>query len=150
MRMHKNRIWLAFLVALTVVTAGYCVKALYNLYQYAVLTEQTPAQNVHWGITPLSDDQFLVKANYEFSVGGRVYPGETDFKDVVYMNPWAAEQAMPQYSYKLWQVWYQNDKFQHSTLQKKFPAKECYSAGAMVILLLYFVWLGFYVTRYQA
>lgn len=150
MKMHKNRVWLGFLAAMTLITAGYCGSALYKIYRYVVLTKQTTPENLRWGVQALSDDQYLIKVNYDFQVNGSVYPGETDFTDRVYMNPWAAEQETPKYSYKKWNVWYQPRNYQHSTLQKKFPAKECYSAGAMIILLLYFIWLGFYVAQKQA
>lgn len=149
MRMHKNRFWLAFLIAIALVVAWYCGVALYKLYRYSKLTAQVSADSIQWGVKSLSDEQYIVKANYTFNVEGKEYRGETNFKDEVFMNAWAVEQTLPKYAQKVWKVWYQPGNFHHSTLQKKFPAKECYSAGAMLLLLLYFIWLGFYVTRYQ-
>ena len=130
--------------------AWYCGVALFRIYRYTQLKAQAPASNVHWGTQALSGDQYLIKATYAFTVDGKTYPGESVFEDEIFMNKWAAEQTIPKYSYQTWNVWHQPDNFVHSTLQKKFPSKECYSAGAMFVLLIYFVSLGFYVTRTKA
>lgn len=149
MRMHKNPVWLAFLIAIALIVAWYCGVALFKLYRYNVLTAQAPAGNIQWSVKTLSDEEYIVHAHYAFAAAGKNYTGETDFIDEVFLNAWAAEQALSKYSAKTWTVWYQPGNFNHSTLQKKFPTKECWSAGVMLALMLYFIWLGFYVTRYQ-
>lgn len=149
MKMHKNPYWLAFLGAIAVIVAWYCITAIYKVYQYSTLAKQVKAERIDWIVKELSDDQYIVSAKYTFAVEGKIYHGETDFKDIIYMNAWAAEQAIPQLSSQIANVWMQPGKHSHSSLQKKFPSKECYYAGAMVILLLYFIGLGFYTARIQ-
>lgn len=150
MKMHRNPYWLIFLTLIALVVAWYCGTALYRVYRYSRLTAQAPASHFHWGTQALSDNQYIIDATYEYTVDGINYPGETRFKDDIFMNNWAAEQSIPKYAYRKWNAWYQPGNFSHSTLQKTFPSKECYSAGAMLVLLLYFVGLGFYVTRTKA
>jgi Protein of unknown function (DUF3592) len=150
MKMHKNPVWLAFLAVISLVVLWYCGAALYKIYGYSRLTAEVQATSIQWGVKELADDQYIVKANYTFAVEGKIYQGETLFKDIIYMNAWAAEQAGLKNGKKNWKVWFQPNHYNHSTLQKKFPTKECYYAGAMLLLLLYFVGLGFYVTRTKA
>jgi hypothetical protein len=149
MRMHKNRWWLIFLTTIALIVAWYCAVAFYKIYFYSKLNAETQTVSIQWGIKMLSDEQYTIQADYTFDVDGKIYQGHTNFRDEIYMNEWSAEQAILKDKKKLWKVWYQAGYFDHSTLQKKFPTKECYSAGVMLALLLYFVWLGFYVTRYQ-
>lgn len=147
MKMHKNPVWLAFLTAISLVVFWYCGSALYKIYDYSRMTNSVPAASIQWGVKELADDQYLVKANYSFRVDENTYHGETLFKDIIFMNAWAAEQAGLKYGRRNWKVWFQPNHFDHSTLQKKFPTKECYYAGAMLFILFYFIGLGFYVTK---
>jgi Protein of unknown function (DUF3592) len=150
MRMHKNPVWLLFLGIISVIVLWYCGVALYRYYQYITLSEASKAANIEWSVKALSDEQYVVDAHYTFLVKGERYSGDTVFRDEVFLNAWAAEQELPKFSSQAWQVWYQPSNLNHSTLQKKFPLKECISAGVLLGLFLYFLWLGFYVTRYQA
>jgi hypothetical protein len=149
MRMHRNPIWLIFLAVIAAVAIGYSSFTLYKLYGYYTLTRETSPLSIQWTVKVLSDDEYAVNGAYAFLVEGKTIQGETLFKDETFMNPWAAEASVQKFSGKSWKVWYQPSNLHHSTLQKKFPLKECSSAGVLLALLLYFIWLGFYVTRYQ-
>ena len=88
--------------------------------------------------------RYFLEAHYEFSRESKTYQGQTDFREETYINTWAAEQQILYNKNQTWKVWYQPKKFTHSSLQKKFPAKECGSAAVLVGLLIYFIFLGFY------
>lgn len=147
MRMHNNPLWLAFLLGIMLVTLWFCGAALYHFYQYKTLKAEVPAVISKWSIKALSDEEYLVHANYSYQINGKSYEGETDFNDEIYINSWAAQKRIEKFSEKPWNAWYQPSRPLHSTLQKKFPLKECLSAAAMLALLLYFIWLGYYVAR---
>lgn len=147
MKMHRNRYWLIFLAILTCIVTWYCGNTLYRIYRYSQLTQTTLAEEVHWVVIPLSGDQYILKATYSYALQEKRYLGETSFNEDIFMNQWAAEQAIPKYAYRQWNVWFNPRYFSYSTLQKKFPTKECCSAAVLFLLLLYFVGLGFYVNK---
>src|SRR5262245_12349034 len=107
MRMHKNPVWLAFLIVISLVVAWYCGVAIYKLYRYSVLTAQASSTNIQWKVQELSDEEYIIHARYSFIVEGKSYVGETDFHDKVFLNAWAAEQELKNYTDKPWHAWYQ-------------------------------------------
>lgn len=143
--MHKNYVWLCFLSLATGAVGWFTLKALYAVYLFVALDVSAPAENLKWKVAQLSEDQFVMKADYTFTRKEQKFSGETLFKNDVYWNPWAAEDALKVYSTKDWTAWYSSGNPQYSSLQKNFPLKECISAGVLWILLLYFFGLGYYV-----
>lgn len=143
--MHKNFVWLCFLSLATGAVGWFTLKALYMVYLYISLNATAPVEDLKWGVEQLSADQFVMKADYTFIAKEKQYSGETLFKDDIYWNPWVAEDALKVYSQKDWTVWYSSGNPQYSSLQKKFPLRECISAGVLWILLFYFLGLGYYV-----
>lgn len=148
MTMHKNKFWLALLFVIMSVMLWYGGLASYKLYDYYTLSEKSTAVIAKWSVKKLNGEDFRVHAVYTYNVDGKIHSGETTFTDEKFLNPRAAERAIPDYANKKWIVSYQPKKEHHSTLQKKLPLKECISAAVLLALLIYFVSLGFYVTRY--
>lgn len=146
--MHKNWIWRAFLSVVFVVTLWYTGDAWYRYYAYSHLNAKTTADAVDWTIEKHSEDAYSLTASYRFTIGKTSYSGRTSFAKN-YRNRWAAEQAVAEYSSSPWDVWYGKENPNHSSLQKSFPVKECVSAVVLWALLLYFLWLGFYVSKFK-
>lgn len=143
--MHKNFIWLCFLSLVTGAVGWITIKTLYLVYLYMSLNAEAPAENLKWGVAKLSEDQFVMKADYIFNAKDQQYSGTTLFKNDIYWNPWSAEDAIKVYAQKDWTVWYSSKNPQYSSLQKNFPFKECISVIILWVLLLYFFGLGYYV-----
>lgn len=148
--MHKNVVWQAFLAIVFAVTLWHSVVALYSYYSYSQLKVQTRLTAINWEIEEESEEYYLLKAVYRFQFKGNSYPGNTAWADEPYRNRWAAEQAAKEFSEQKWKVWFNPNDPHHSSLQKKFPFKQCISAIFLWGLLLYFLWLGFYVTRFKS
>lgn len=155
--MHKNSIFLGLLALFAIAAVSYSLVALYKYYNYSNLTKQAVASSVNWSVKvdkkmwPFNvflDDSYKIEANYAFKVEGKSFQGYTLFKEN-YLNSWAAEREIEKNQKKQWTVWYEKNNENHSTLQKNFPLKECVSAGVLWVLLLYFLWLGFYVATYR-
>lgn len=142
--MHKNLVWLCFLSLVTGAVGWVTIKAFYLIYLYTSLNAAAPADHIDWGVQQLSEDRFAMKADYTFEARDKKYAGETLFKNDIFWNPWAAADAQTVYAQKDWTVWYSNGDPQYSSLEKNFPLKESISAGVLLILLLYFVGLGYY------
>jgi hypothetical protein len=144
LHMHKNALWLIFIALVGVIAIGYSLTALYRVYQYSQLTQEAETTHVKWTIKKSWGGKFYLQAHYVFLVEGTTYEGQTEFTDEYYINSWAAEQKINQFKGVKWKVGYSPKKFSHSTLQKKFPTKECYSAAILVGLFVYFIFLGLY------
>ncbi len=145
--MHKNFLWLFFLSMIMGAVGWFTLKTLYLVYLYMSLNAEVPAENLKWGVEQLSEDQFVLRADYSFFARGKPYTGTTLFKNDIFWNPTVAEDALKVYDQKDWMVWYAKENPQYSSLQKNFPLKECISMGVLWILLLYFFGLGYYAAK---
>ena len=147
MQIHSNRYYIAFMLILALIVLGYTGTALWRWYGYIRLSQQTKAESVEWSVVERDSSSFVMNGKYQFLVNGTQFQGDTDFSDDIYLNLWSAEQAKDRYQSKSWNVWFQPSNPHYSSLQKKFPLKECLSAVVMWGLLLYFFWLGIYVAQ---
>jgi hypothetical protein len=136
--MSSKQVWILFLVIFATVTLGYVGHALYRIYVYQSLQKHPPVTRIQWSIQELSDERFILNADYTFEVRGRTYTGKTAFRDKVYRNAWAAGQALAIYQTESWKVWYDPTNPRLSSLQKQFPYKECAYALILAALMVYF------------
>lgn len=146
--MHKNLFWQAFLGVVFITTLWYSAIAFYSYYSYARLDAQVTPSSMKWEIEEKTAENYFLKAFYHYSVSGHSFEGDTTL-DEPYRNQWAAEQVLKEFLKKQWSVWFDSQDPNYSSLQKKIPFKECISAALLWGLLLYFLWLGFYVTRFK-
>lgn len=145
--MHKNRLWLIFLSIVAAVTLWYAAVAFYKVHQYCSLTQVTSARTEQWSVKEIGRDEFAPYVHYSFMVNSVRYFGESLVFAPYFRNAWAVEEEIPKLAEKEWLVWYNPSNPYYSTLQKKFPVKECIFAGVLFTLLLYFVGLGYYVSK---
>lgn len=157
MQVHRNSLFSGFLVVLAIAALAYSVIALYKYYNYIRLNDEATPSSIEWSvhvekkIWPFNlfwDDTYRIQGDYNFEAEDKMWHGTTQFKEK-YLNEWAAKKAIEANKEKSRRIWYNGNKKNHSTLQKKFPLKECVSAGVLWALFLYFLWLGFYVANYR-
>ena len=149
MTMHKNSAWLCFLAFIFVITFTYTGKTLIQSYHYLQLSSETEASATAWSIHKEADDEFIPLAKYTFQVRDNFYDGETLLIEETTNNPWAAEESLKPLAAKKHHVWYSPKDPAISSLQKKFPLKECIYAGILWAISIYFFWLGVYVAKLQ-
>lgn len=147
--MHRNPVWIGFLILIGLCTLGYTIYTLSTVYNYHRLTGVESVQSAQWTIHPLGDDKYAPQAKYEFSYKGSAYQGETILSDDYDINTFAAKDKLEKFKKQEWKVWFDPSNPKYSSLQKKFPFKETVYAVALWFLLAYFVGLGRYVTRYK-
>lgn len=145
--MHKNKIWIAFLITVAMAVLWFSASAAQLLYGYYSLTEEVPVEQVEWAVKRVYDDRHLIEGSYAFQVEGVEYEGKTLFSEPIYRNAWAAEQGLKELAAKKWVVFYIPKDPKISTINKEFPLKEALSAGVLWGVMLYFVGLGYYVGR---
>lgn len=143
--MHKNYAWLCFLSLLTGAVGWIILKTFYLIYLFISLDASAPIANIRWEVKQLNEEKFVLKADYNFKVNDQTFSGETEFRNDIYWNPWAAQDALKVYEQKDWEVWYASHNPSYSSLQKNFPLKESVSSGILLVILLYFFGLGYYV-----
>lgn len=148
MMLHKNKIWLFFLALVFTFTLIYTVKTVSLLYYYASLSESIESSATAWSVQTVKDESIPL-AKYTFYVGGKLYEGETLFYHEASDNPWAIEEALKSLAAKEHKVWYSSKDPLYSSLQKKFPLKECIYTVILWGISIYFFWLGVYVAKLQ-
>lgn len=147
--MHNNAIYRAFLLTIMLVTFWYSGVAVYRYYNYARLTAQTQLTSSVWKVHEVAEDEFYLEAFYTFSTGQKTYEGSTSWPGEFYRNSWGAEKDIPYFQKHRRVVWFSPSNPHHSSLQKKFPLKESVSAILLWGLLFYFIWIGFYVSKFK-
>lgn len=144
-----NTYWWIFLAVVAAALLWKGGDALYQLYGYYRLNAHTEAKIREWSVEKLSEERFVPKAHYQFEVDRMLFSNSYLFRHLHSLNLWAAEQEIKKLSQEKFQAWYSRANPQVSALQKNFPLKECLTAAFLAALLVYFVWLGHYVTRYE-
>ena len=145
--MHNNNIWRAFLGFVFLTTLWFVAVASFRLYQYENLNRQIHTTTISWDINKKQEDLYTLTANYTYKINNKLYAGKTEFSSDFYRNNWAAEEMIKDFSKSPWLIWYDKQSPDHSSLEKRFPFKEFFSALAIFCLLLYFMWIGFYVVK---
>lgn len=145
--MHKNPLWLIFLGLIFIVTLFYTATTTQSAYDYLQLNMQTPSLKTEWKVKKLKSDLFILVASYHYQVQDKSYQGKTIFNQNRHRNSWAAEQKLAEFSNKQFSVWYNSKKPTRSTLQKVFPTKKVISTVILWALLLYFLGVGYYVSK---
>jgi hypothetical protein len=147
--MHRNRLWLAFLSCFAIALLVYSSITLYRLYSYIRLDAHATAQTISWQVAEIEEDLFAAGATYTFPVGDQLIEGYDHLRKPIYYNRWAAESSLISNESADKTIWYRSSDPSVSSLQKSFPLKESIYTIILLALLLYFIWLGYYVSRFS-
>lgn len=147
MKKFSRYIWIMLFAPFALGAIWFSWLACREAYNYSTLKAHTLAQSVQWSVVELSDEHYALQGSYAFTVGGVQYFGVTTLDDPPYRNAWAATKAIPEHALKQWNVWYSPINLAHSSLQKKFPFKQCVSSIILWGILIYFIGLKLYCTK---
>lgn len=146
--MPRNPVLSAILLLVALAALWFSGIAIYKQFRYYQLDATAPATVTNWTVNRISDEQYQIVAVYNFPFNNTPIDGQTAF--VPYLrNPYTAEQYIKENAQLHWNAWYNSGNPHDSTLQRKFPLKECLYAGVLWGIFIYFVWLGNYVQRQQ-
>lgn len=146
--MHRNKIWIAFLTLITFAVIWFTWGTANKLKDYLTYTASSDILDINWKIHKINEEKYDLEAVYSYKIDDKIYQNKIIINQEIYQNPWAAEQAVTQQVAKKWKAWYDPNSPTHSTIVKTFPMKELISTAVLLGLWLYFIWLGFYVTRF--
>lgn len=143
---HHNIYWFIFLLLIGLTVFIFTLKTAFQVIHFYQLSVQLPVHEIHWTIIEKDSDHFDLEAHYAFFWENNLHSGQMLWPEA-YLNRWAAEEFIERQKRKSWQVWINPNNFNDSTLQKKFPAKECLSTAILWGILLYFIGLDRYVNQ---
>lgn len=146
--MHSNKYWLGFLMLITLAMVWFTWQTIGKTTDYYTLSNSIDAATIAWSPIKKGDDHYLLSAEYTFHVNNQNIHKKEVLSTPVYPNPWAVEQAASKQNTKQWKVWYSPDAPQKASLERNFPTKELVSMVILWGVWIYFVCLGFYVTRF--
>ncbi len=142
--MHKNAIWIAFLLIVMGFGTWFVVRGGYALIHYYQFSLQVPATIEKWEVDQRDANKYALTAFYSYEFDGKNYRAKGQVDDL-YPNPWAANRVLEKYKEQKWNVWINPKKPQKAVLEKKFPYKGTISAVVILGLVIYFICLGLYV-----
>lgn len=146
--MKRSPMLTALLLTLAAAAIWFSGTAMFYQFKYHQLDANASATITKWSVHPISEEQYQIIAVYHFPYKTDVIDGETAFTPYV-RNPYTAEQYIKENSHLKWTVWYNSANPHQSSLQKRFPVKECLYAATLWGIFIYFVWLGNYVSKRQ-
>lgn len=132
------KLWLGLLIVSGAIALWFSGIATVQVWQYARLNAQTPATVLSWGVRDLSSSRYAIEADYRYEVKGTSHRGKTVFKHPQFLNRYAAENHAKTMEGKRWHAWYVERNPAHSSLERKFPQKECLHALLTVGVFAYF------------
>jgi hypothetical protein len=138
MRKNFYRLWVALLALSSTIALWFSAIALNNLFNFALLNAETPAQITQWQVREISSSRFAIEADYTFQVHGVPYQGKTKFEDPQFLNRYAAETHIRVMDSKSWKTWYRDSNPTRCNLEKEFPKKSCLQALLTVGVCAYF------------
>ena len=143
--MHKNPLWLIFLGVIVSCIVGYTGFAGYKIFLYISHSKAVEPHEIKW--KPVwQEGSFVIDATYHYTFQGRKVESHSQLPET-FLNRWAAEQKIGEFQKQPQQVWINPRHPSDSTLQKKFPLKQCISTVFLWSILAYFLWLGVYVAK---
>lgn len=96
-------------------------KALHGAWFYSRLSMVVPAQIHRWEVR--KEGRHRLWASYVYEVQGKLYTGETLFKDPAHLNALAAESDLKKWKEESWAAWVDPKVPSRSSLQRLFPWK---------------------------
>ena len=128
-------------------TLGFVGFVGYKLHNYYSFDTQTIPDEIDWSVHKISSSKYIIVGRYTFSVADNAYSGETSFKGMIYVNPWAAEKALEVFESRSLPVWYNSHDASSSTIDRVFPTKFCIYSSALLAVMIYFCGLAVYVKK---
>jgi hypothetical protein len=144
--MHRNAVWLSFFLGVILLTSWFAFNAGYKLWKYSQLSDMAPIKITRIKILEDKPQKFRIVVFYSFEYRGKIYDGNGSWGNH-FLNIWSAEKDAQRIEENLKIVWFDPDNPSHSSPEKRFPRKQTLSAAVLFGLSIYFLSLGFYVSK---
>lgn len=147
--MHKNKVWQFFLVLLLCGVLWQVVMTGIKVVDFVMYSQTTSTIETQYKVEKV-DSGFVIFANYSYTVESTKYHGTSLLGNRVFPNPWIATREMNELSTQLHTVYFKSRNPEDSTLQKIFPTKSFVYTVVLILVWIYFMFLGiWYRGNYQ-
>lgn len=143
--MHPNRIWKGFLFIVTASSLFYGLWTAHLYFEYRRYNRSTILLTIEWSVQERGENDYRVQGSYTFKTNEKLFQAQDTLREPVFLNTWAAHDFIKTLNEHPPRVWFSGDSPDHSTLQKKFPLKECISTVVLAGIVIYLFGLGYYV-----
>lgn len=130
--------FLAFLVILLGLLAWYWGDFFIKIYRYEKMNAKGFAVIDQWELHEKSNGKFYLSSSYHFFWNEKKYFEKTNFFRNIFLNEKSAKEWMEKEHQKEWQVWFDPENPQRSSLEKIFPLKELFKGAFVSFVFLYF------------
>lgn len=144
--MHKNKLWLVFLGFFSLLTFWFLLSAGIQFYHYQSLSETVELKPLRWSIRK-EDGWYYPHLTALYQVGEREFQLEENLTAHWARNSWSAEQTAQKLASEPLQAYYSTHAPEKATTNRSFPLKIILKSLALLLLLLYFFWLGMHVAK---
>jgi len=146
--MNNNHLWWAFLAFIALPTVYFTWVCVHSLQDYYAHTDMAQPIHIDWNYEQIGrGGTYAPVAHYTFQAQGKVIAGDTALSEPLFRDAWVADDVLNRLRSRSWKVWYQTSHPEHSTLDRRFPWKECFTAVALLGLFFYFLVLGQYMRK---
>lgn len=147
--MHKNALFLIFLVFTLFGTVWFTYQGVSKYFYYKTLSIATAPKQIDWSVIKKKEDFFLLAASYQYQVEGQIFRGKQVVPNAWFYNVLGAESKRKEILSEELLVHYSPSDPQMSALFLKFPVKEIVYSLISIGIALYFIGLGYYVGSFQ-
>jgi hypothetical protein len=140
-KVSVQQIWRILAAIAIAIALWFSSIAAYQIFQYLRLGSFAQAEVTRWSIKELSASRFAIEAFFEFEAKGKKYEGKSLLDSPVFLNPFAAEDAIKIREKEAFFAWYQPSNPEVSSLQKDFPLKSLIHALVTLGVLIYFIFI---------
>lgn len=147
--MHKNVIFIIFLVFTLLGAAWFTYQGASEYVHYKKLSVVTVPKQIDWSVIKKKEDFFLLAASYQYQVEGKIFKGKQVVPNTWFYNVLGAESKRKEILSEKLFIHYSPSNPQMSALFLKFPMKEIVYSLISIGIALYFIGLGYYVGSFQ-
>lgn len=141
--MHRNPLWLGFLLVIFAITVFQSCTTVYSLYRYLRWNHASPVTIKNWEVLPQEEDLYYVQVHFRVEPDG---PERAElWEEWHFVNPWAAEAAIQEWQGQEWKAWHPAARPDLATLRRELPWKSLIYTLILIGILCYFIGLGYYV-----
>ncbi|CRX38847.1 hypothetical protein [Estrella lausannensis] len=131
----------ALLVIFFLISLYYAGKAYTGLSTFFLAKEEAIADRVDWKVWEGSWGRYYLEGSYRFKADSKEFSGQTVLREPVFLNKQSAEVWIEKLRKIPQAVFYDRSSPDRSTLQRKIPMKEIFSASLLLIAIAYLVLL---------
>ncbi len=141
--------WIFVFIIAGSICFWFSMKAGIHVYKYFKLNSKTTCSIDKWELNEDKSSKYTIIVYYSYEVSNQIFNDKYIFKQKLFLNSFAAKDQINYWKNKKWTVFYNSKNPNISSIEKAFPYKSCIYAIIAMSIFLYFIFLKFYLIRFQ-